>query len=355
MKRAQLTLALLAALLCWAPRRAAGAGSAASGPDPDAELARVGGHTITGEELTTFFKAFFLREEAARRVRDLPLLQRRQVLSRGRAQALRRLIERRALLQKVRPRFEEHPGVLEEVDRLVEERLRRAARESGSMVALMRQLHERGVSLGQWKDFMAETIMIQQYLWDRVESEVRVRPEQIRRYWRRHREEFRRPRQVLYRLIVVDPAGTETEQERRARAESIRRRIAEGASFAEMAEKHSLDRDRTEGGLRKVQAPEGWLPPVCRGLEPGQLSEVLKTEAGFCIARLEEIRPARVPPFEEVQEEVRRRLVEQARSREQRRAIRELRQEASVTILPAGRKLLGSSAAFENSAPQRLE
>ena len=118
--------------------------------------------------------------------------------------------------------------------------------------------------------------------------------------------------------------------------------IRAGADFAEMAAVHSLDRDKADGGLREVEAPQtmpDWLPPLCAGMEPGQASEVKATEAGYCIAKLERVEPGSVQKFEEVQLDIAKKLATLKKQQTREGLLNQLYAKASVHYFPAGEQL----------------
>ena len=306
MSRLTTVALVLGAAAAWI---AAGA-FAADGPGEaagDAELARVDGAPVTRNDLATYVRLFYLTDEAMDQLEQLPQLHRDQLLEETNGRALPELVNRRLLLQAAREKFAASDRLDAVLDRMVREKQEELMRKKGSMVAVLQSLHRRKATLSQWKAAMRETILVQSYLWETIGPRVRVSPEEMRRYYDSHMETLRRPRRVVYRVILVDAAGCASRQEERRRAEQVLERLRQGESFAELAEQYSVDRDRTEGGLREVVSPAvppDWLPPLCRGLEPGQTSGALEQESGFCIVRLERIVPAGVPPFDEVQGEL---------------------------------------------------
>jgi hypothetical protein len=234
-------------------------------------------------------------------------------------------------------------AVQQAVDEMLEEHVQGLCQQQGSMIAVVQSFHERGIKLTEWKELMGDAIVVQNYLMPAIRERVHVKPSELRPYYEEHREQFRVPRRIRFRVILVDPAGCETREQERAKAQSILEKLRGGAEFADMAEKYSLDRDRTEGGLRVLDAPAdspNWVPPLCEGLKPGELSGLRETAAGFCLTRLERIEPRRVRSFEEVQPEVRAALLERKLEQERERLIERLREAATIEYFPAGRQLL---------------
>jgi len=305
-------------------------------------LVKVNDHVITRRELDTYSRVFHMSDELRAEVEALLPLEREQFYAEQRKQALRGLISRRLLLEEAEEEYLGRPGMREHLGALVEKQVRRTVEKKGSSLAVHKWLREQGITGKEWRDLIAQSILIESYKQDKIEPRVHVSPDQMRRYYEAHTEEFHLPQRVFYRVILVDPEGCETAEQERAKAEAILEQIRGGADFAEMADKHSLDRDKKEGGLRVRKAPPerpDWLPPLCVGLEAGEVSDVQATEAGYCIARLERIEHSRVPEFEEVVVEIGRKLAEQKRERIIEVLVTELQKKADVEYFPAGAAL----------------
>ena len=338
--RTYAAILMLVILTAGAPRPSGAAEPLAE--EGDEKLVRVNGHVITRRELDTYSRVFYMTDELRKQVEALLPLEREQFYAQQSKHALRQLIERRLLLSEAEKEYLDRPGMKERLDGLVEKRMRRMVDEQGSMLAVHRWLRQQGITLREWRDLLAESILIQSYRQDKVESRVHVSPGDIRRYYEAHAEELRRPRRVLYRVILVDPEGCETAEQERAKAEAILEEVRGGADFAEMAEKHSLDRDKKEGGLRVRDAPQDppdWLPPLCVGLKPTQVSDVQATDAGYCITKLERIEPSRIPEFEEVVVGIERTLAARKTEQMLEELVTELLEEASLHYFPAGSEL----------------
>jgi len=138
------------------------------------------------------------------------------------------------------------------------------------------------------------------------ESEARV-------LYDEHIDRYDVPERVHARhvLLRVEPgASPEREQEVRAAAEALLEEIRGGADFAEVAERASDDPgSRAQGGdlgffERGKMVPS--FEAVAFELEPGQVSEVVRSEFGFHIIRVESHQQAENRPFETVKEDLAR-------------------------------------------------
>jgi peptidyl-prolyl cis-trans isomerase D len=140
-------------------------------------------------------------------------------------------------------------------------------------------------------------------------------------------EEFVLPEraQAHHILVRVGPdADEETVAEARARAEAARARVVAGEPFEDVARAVSEDPGSREQGGDLGEFGRGThaqaLEDAAFGLQPGDLSEIVRTGSGFHIVRLDAIEPARTRPFDDDvgpelarEEMVRKRAEERAR------------------------------------------
>lgn len=148
-------------------------------------------------------------------------------------------------------------------------------------------------------------ILIDSYYRQRVEARAQLDEAGIEAYYRAHPDEFTDPEQVRVRHIQV-PAEAEA---RRLRT----RLVSGGADFAELAKARSKD-DRTaaQGGLVPGMVAQGRpfgsmgnmpeLAEAALALAPGQVSEPVKSSRGWHLLRVEERRPVRPRPLDEVRD-----------------------------------------------------
>ena len=118
-------------------------------------------------------------------------------------------------------------------------------------------------------------------------------------------------------------------------AKSALKRIKEGEAFADVAAELSTDPTRTRGGdvgfFKKGQLiPEFEL--VAMKLEPGELSDVVKTSLGYHVILLTEHRLERQLPLEEVQDQIRVQLKRRAQQQHVEVTLQGLRADAKIDI-----------------------
>ena len=165
----------------------------------------------------------------------------------------------------------------------------------------------------------------------RVNPADLVSDEDIAAHYEENQAEFTTPEVVKARHILKkfpDNATDEQKAETKTAAaellKTINAELAAGADFAELARTHSEGPSGAQGGALRGGNPK--LPPgdyFARGdmvkpfeetafdsLEPGEVSGLVETQFGFHIIKLEEKRAPEVQPFDQVQYDIRQKLVQ---------------------------------------------
>ncbi len=109
-------------------------------------------------------------------------------------------------------------------------------------------------------------------------------------------------KQVRARHILIKAGSYATPEEKaeaKKRAESLRKRAANGEKFADLARKNSDDQVTAKNGgdigfLRKGTMPDAFDEALF-AMKPGEISEVVETPYGFHVIKAEQIREGDVP------------------------------------------------------------
>lgn len=126
-----------------------------------------------------------------------------------------------------------------------------------------------------------------------IYDKVKLTEEEIAEYYKENKEEFIKDEEYHLRHILE-----ETLEE----AEAVLEKIRGGADFAELAKEKSLCPSREKGGDLGFIARGMTIKPfedAAFALKPGEISEVVKTQFGYHIIKLEEISPERQKTLEE--------------------------------------------------------
>ena len=159
-----------------------------------------------------------------------------------------------------------------------------------------------------------------------------VSDEDVKTYYDTHNDEFKTPEIVKARHILKKyPTDATDEQKAEVKTaaeellEKVKSEIADGADFAELARKYSEGPSASDGGALRGRHPK--LPPTgdffARGdmvpafekacfddLTPGEISNLIETQFGYHIIKLEEKRPEEIQPFSQAKLDVRKKLVQ---------------------------------------------
>ena len=172
----------------------------------------------------------------------------------------------------------------------------------------------------------------------KIRNKVKVTDEDVKNYWQTHPQEFRAGEELRVRHIFMAlPQGADTTEVARvqALAQKALARLKSGEDFGKVAREMSQGPSAPDGGEL------GWLrrgtvqPDVEKaafGLQPGQISGLVRTRPGIQILQVEERRGGGVRPLEEVKEEVRDRLVNDQGDTYRAQYIAELRKDAIVEV-----------------------
>ena len=156
-----------------------------------------------------------------------------------------------------------------------------------------------------------------------------VEPEDILDIYNAEQERFVEPEQIRARhiLLTVDTAGDPQKAAAvQKEAQTLLEKIKNGSDFASLAKNYSQDKATADAGgdvgFFKRGAMVGPFEQVAFGLQPGEVSDIVETQFGYHIIKLEERKPKRVRPLEEVREELVRELQQELAEREVRTASR---------------------------------
>lgn len=137
---------------------------------------------------------------------------------------------------------------------------------------------------------------------DGMDDGMSLSEEAIAAYYEAHALDFMAPE--LRKLRQIFLKGEESD----ALAQEFHQRLQEGEDFSELAREHSQDElSRVRGGevgwVAVEDLPED-LGVLVFSLEPGKVSEPIKTERGNYLIDVQELEPSRLRPLEEVRDQV---------------------------------------------------
>ncbi len=149
-----------------------------------------------------------------------------------------------------------------------------------------------------------------------VDSAVSVTPEKVKNHYTTNVAKYSKPEEFRASqiLVKVDPSSNKEERAvLTARAEKLLKRIKAGESFEEIASIESDDPSRVKGGdlgyFHSGQTVAEFEEAILK-LKVGETSGIVETIYGFHIIRLTEKRAPRLVPFDEIQDKLKKDLVD---------------------------------------------
>lgn len=161
--------------------------------------------------------------------------------------------------------------------------------------------------------------------------------EEIERFYRENQQYFARTGRLFVRQVLVRVRTRDEEEAARQRAEQAARRLREGEPFEAVNEEL--------GDAQVALLPADYLPAtklreyvgptatrVAMQLEPGGVSDPVRSATGYHVLLLVDREEGRVPPLAEISDEVEAELVRRAGDTALRRYLDELRKRADVRV-----------------------
>jgi peptidyl-prolyl cis-trans isomerase SurA len=211
-----------------------------------------------------------------------------------------------------------------------EEQFQAALTQEGMTMADLRRSLEKQMVLGQVQ---------------RVEvfGKISITEAEERVYYDQHTSEFASPATVTLREVLIevpaasggDPGSINVGQEEEARqkAEQARARIARGEDFAKVASEVSNAPSKANGGLigpvnrSELSKP---LQDLLAKLSVGEVSEVIRSQRGYQVIKLESASAATVRPFEQVKGEIADKVFNEKRRTEFQKYLTRMRAQAII-------------------------
>ncbi|WP_319559922.1 peptidylprolyl isomerase [Marispirochaeta sp.] len=171
-------------------------------------------------------------------------------------------------------------------------------------------LSQRGYTEEMFKAEMAEIMQLQAFLEQEISSKITINEDDLKAFYKENPEYFAQNESVnaSHILIQVDEDADEAEEaEAYGRMEDIASRVAAGEDFAELAKEYSEGPSAPRGGDlgsfqrgSMVQAFED----TAFALEPGGVSDIIRTEFGFHIIKVTDRNAGGTLEFEDARDAI---------------------------------------------------
>jgi peptidyl-prolyl cis-trans isomerase SurA len=210
-----------------------------------------------------------------------------------------------------------------------------------SDVQLHAALKAEGLTLEQVRRSIGERLTLGRLITRQVRSTILVSEDELVKYYEAHREEYQRVPEAKIRHLLVALTPDRNDGQARGRAEEAAQKIRSGGNFGEVAAQYS---DAPAGGDAELLTVHrgDTAPPIesaAFGNPAGWLSDPIRSEAGWHVIRIEEVRAEPVAPLAEVREVIRERVMQEKFDLKRKEWLANLRARASIQIYATGQEL----------------
>jgi peptidyl-prolyl cis-trans isomerase C len=177
---------------------------------------------------------------------------------------------------------------------------------------------------------------LQNILRHEMTAQIKVNDADIKTFYEKNLDKFQRPEQIRARHILVSVKKTADETEKkeaRAKIEEIQKQLKDGKDFAELARAESQCQSRERGGDLGFFARGQMVAPFDKtafSLKPDEISDIVETQYGYHLIKMEEKRAAGPVDFEDVKEKIKHYLSQVQLEKLQREYMEGLRGKAKI-------------------------
>ncbi|MBN1353958.1 MAG: peptidylprolyl isomerase [Candidatus Omnitrophica bacterium] len=221
----------------------------------------------------------------------------------ARRNVLNTLINDKLLLSEAKRRK------IEVTDEELNERIDKVKKDFASEEEFKEALAHEKLLLSEFKRKHKERLMIDMLIDGEIKGKISISPTEVAEYYQKHRNEFKEPRKIRLRSILIRINAKRTPEEAAELAKRMLARLEEGGDFGLLAKEYSED-SYAESGGDMGWVTEGELMDRINdfifNLDKNETSGILTTNLGLHIFKVEDKVPASVNNFDEAREKIER-------------------------------------------------
>lgn len=195
---------------------------------------------------------------------------------------------------------------------------------------LKENLKRENISYESFRQGIRDAIIRERVISRMVTPELNLDDRKLREYYDLHKDEFKEE-EVRLRQVFISGVR-EDSRERAKKALSL---IIKGVPFDEVAKEYSDEPSGKYGGDIGFVKKNDLIPELrdaLKGKAKGEITDIIRSPYGYHILRLEEIKGGDPPPFDEVKEEIKRRLILEESQKRYREFVEKLKRKSYIEI-----------------------
>ena len=200
-------------------------------------------------------------------------------------------------------------------------------------------LKQEGLTLPELRKSLERQMLISRVQQQDVMSKIAVTEEEAQAFYAKHKDRFTTPSSITLREILVEVPTTDKginaakDDEAKAKAEEIRKRLLAGEPFPRLAADLSDAPSKANGGLIGPFNSTDLAPALLerlKAMKPGDMTEVTRSQRGYQILKLESRTQEQVLSFDEARTKIGDAVAEEKRRGEMQRYVEKLRAQAII-------------------------
>ena len=203
---------------------------------------------------------------------------------------------------------------------------------------LQEMLKREGRTLESYKNHIRDQILVSKITQFEIGNRVKVSEKSIIKYYKKNQKEFWEEGKVKTRHILFISERGSSENRRRAKlrqAKKVLSEIRKGSDFSKLAIKYSEDVSASSGGdvgfVKRGKMVREFEEAVF-SLKPGQISDIVETEYGYHIIKVDEVLPGKTLTLKDVKNRIHKILSMQKQKQVYDDWINELKKSAFIEV-----------------------
>lgn len=270
-------------------------------------------------------------------------------------ETLRGLIDQQLLLEKGK-----EMGITGETEVVKQLDKMRKDMNLPSMDALEEEAKKQGISFEDLKENIRDRVVSEQVIGQEVGSKLHITNEEALDFYNKHQKEWEgNPEEVSLSeiMVAIQPAKASVENkdnpnaaaapdqplpedpakvaEAEAKAKALLEQLRKGAKFEDVVKQSSEGPTAADGGrlgtFKRGELVKDFEDKTF-SLKAGEYTDVIRTKQGFIILKVNAHHPAGVPPFKDIEEQIKQAVYSQKLEPAARAYLTKLRDEAYIDI-----------------------
>jgi peptidyl-prolyl cis-trans isomerase SurA len=206
-----------------------------------------------------------------------------------------------------------------------------------TMDDFQKAVEQSGLAWEDYKSQMQNQILTRKVIQQEVGDRVNIGNAEVRKYYDEHKNDFIRPEEVDLSELFLKTEGKTPEQVAaiKKQADELHKRIENGEDFGALAKRYSEGPAKDDGGeLGEYQRGQLAKPleDAVFKLDKNGVTNVIQTQTGFIILRVNAHYNAGLQPLDKVENEITNRLYAEKMEPALREYLQQLREESYIRI-----------------------